>query len=242
VSWSEAPQRGYKRALRAHRLRVVMWVLLVLGLPLAITLKLVFSSADYGAAGGDQPGGEISARLVDRDGNPLAGQPVELQVWPAGGLPETVETRASDAQGRVTFRAPPAQGKYRLLAGGGELQRVGRERSFVDGDGRAVELEEVELVLVPGAVIELTFTRQGEPPTGRASLKLEGETQGGAFFGLAGTPISLTRNFEGGVCVLDGLPPLTGQITAEFADGASVSFKVSVGTGTSRLGYDLPGD
>ena len=225
--------------MRRHRLRLVVWVVLIVGLPLAILLQLALGERDYGAPIGEQPGGELRARVVDADGTPVVEHPVELQVWAAGALPQTHATQASDSQGRVVFQAPPVLGKYRLVAGGGALQRVGRECSFVDSAGGAVEVQEAELVLAPGAVIELVFTRLGGIPAGSGQLRLEGQTLDGALFGLLTAPVGMTRDFDAGRCVLDGLPPLSGQVSVHFTDGTELSFEVRAPAGTTSVAYEL---
>ena len=224
--------------LRRSRLRVVMWAVLVFGLPLSIVLQLWLGPAEFGAPAGEQPGGELLARVVDEAGDPVEGATVELQLWPVGAPAETHETRETDAEGRVRFDAPPLHGKYRLLTGGGAHQRVGRERSFVDGKGRPVELAEVVLERRPGVQLELSFTRSGSPVDG-GTVWLDATTLAGPLFGLLGAPITLEREFEGGECLLDGLPPLEGTVRVRFVDGTELEFRVEAREGTVELAYEV---
>lgn len=203
-----------------------MWVVMIVGLPLAIVSQLAWGPETLGAPDGEQPGGLLKVRIVLEDGTPVEGASVEFQVWPTGGEAETSFTAKADAEGRATAEVPAVRGKYRVLAGGGQWRRTGRERSFVDGRGEAVKLSEVELVLKPAAQARLIFTREDAAAPTSGQLRFNGKTREGALFGLLGHPIAVDREFEGGEILLDGLPPAKGELRVRFADGAVLNTKL----------------
>jgi len=225
-------------AMRRSRLRGVLWAVLVFGLPLSIVLQLWLGPTELGAPAGEQPGGELLARVVDEEGDPVEGADVELQLLPLGAEPSTHATAATDGEGRTRFDAPALHGKYRLLTGGGAYQRVGRERSFVDGRGRPVEQAEVVLEQRQGVQLDLSFSRAGSPMAG-GTVWLEAKTLAGPLFGLFGAPITLEREFEGGECLLDGLPPLEGMVRVRFLDGTELTFQVEARKGRVELAYEV---
>lgn len=225
-------------SLRRSRLRILMWAVLVFGLPLSIALQLWFGPAEFGAPVGEQPGGALLVRVVDEQGAPVTGAEVELQLLPLGAASSTHGTVSTDEEGRASFDAPPLHGKYRLLTGGGAFQRVGRERSFVDGRGRPVELPEAVLERRQGVQLDLSFTREGSSVDG-GTVWLEARTLEGPLFGLLGASIALEREFEGGACLLDGLPPLEGMVRVRFLDGTELAFRVEAREGRVELAYEV---
>lgn len=227
------------KGLRRQRVTLLVWALVLVGLPLAIVTQLVLGPENYGAPSGSQPGGKLEVRVVDEGDDPLVDHPVEFQLWRSGGLPETAVTLRSNREGRVVYDAPALEGKYRILAGGGDLQRVGRERSFVDDKGRPVELKEVELTLRPAAVLELTLTRTEDLSPASGEVTIVGKAKGGALFGLLGAPIKAGEPFADGYCELDGLPPFSGEVQVRFKDGAELRFTVDAGAGRTALAYEL---
>jgi len=225
--------------LERKGLRAGLWALIAVGLSLSIMLQAWIGQADLSAPAGEQPGGDLIARVVDEDGHPVVGHPVELEVWPSGSQPKVHATGETDEQGRVAFGAPALVGKYRILAGGGGHQRVGRERSFVDDEGRAVEPTEALLELREGVQLAMTFSRPEGSAVAGGTLWLDAMTLDGPLFGLLGAPIGLTREFEGESCLLDGLPPLEGAIRVRFLDGTELEFQVLAREGRVDLAYQI---
>ncbi len=224
---------------RLHRLRLISWAFVIVGLPISITLQLWLSRLSVGVASGDQPGGCLQVRLLDPGGEPAVGHTVELQLLPVGGPPRSFGTSTVNGEGRTAFAAPPLLGKYRLLAGGGGYRRVGRECSFLDAEGNEVEQAETLLELRQGVQIALSFTRKGGGRPAGGQVWLDGSTLDGPLLGLLGTPIELTQDFEGGECLLEGLPPLEGTVRVRFGTGAELEFQVRAESGRVELGYEL---
>lgn len=159
-----------------QRLRLVSWAFVLIVLPISIALQLWLSQISIGAAVGEQPGGTLRVRVLEPGGGPAQGHPVDLQLMPVNGEPRTHESREADREGWAVFEAPPLLGKYRLLAGGGSYQRVGRERSFIDRDGEPTEPAEAHLGLRDGVQISLTFTRRSGAAVAGGSLQLNATT------------------------------------------------------------------
>ena len=225
--------------IQSSRIRLLLWVLLIVGLPFAIVLQLWTADANYGAPVGDQAGGTLRARVVDQAGNPVPDVAVDLELWPLGGKPLVHQTQRTDALGEVAFEAPPLRGKYRLVTGGGEYQRVARERSFVDGKGREVELSTVELELRAGVQVQLGFKRREGAAVAGGSVHLVGRTLDGPLFGLIGRTVELEQEFEGDHCLLDGLPPFEGQVHIRLLDGTELDLHLEVPQGTASFSYQL---
>jgi hypothetical protein len=227
------------KSVERQGLRAGLWVLIAIGLSLSIMLQVWLGRTDLAVSVGEQPGGDLIARVVDEEGRPVVGHPVELEVWPSGGLPKVYATHETDAEGRVVFGAPALMGKYRLLAGGGSHQRVGRERSFVDEEGSVVEPSETLLELREGVQLALKFTREGGSSVAGGTLWLNATTLDGPLFGLLGAPIELTREFKAEACLLDGLPPLEGVIRVRFLDGTELEFQVLAKEDRVDLAYQI---
>lgn len=158
---------------------------------------------------------------------------------PVTGPSHTHETVEVDREGWAAFEAPPLLGKYRLLAGGGSYQRVGRERSFLGRGGEPVEPAEALLELREGVQISLNFTQGSGAPVTGGRLWLEATTLDGPLLGLLGAPIELAQDFEGGGCLLEGLPPLEGTVQVRFRMGTELEFQVRAESGRVELAYEL---
>ena len=222
-----------------HRLRLISWAFVIIGLPISIALQLWLSKISVGATAGEQPGGTLRVRVMEPGGEPARGHPVELQLLPVTGPARTHEILEADGEGWAAFEAPPLRGRYRLLAGGGFYQRVGRERSFLDREGERVEPTEVVLELRAGVQLSFTFTRGSGAPVAGGSLRLDATSLDGPLLGLLGAPIELVQDFEGGGCLLEGLPPLEGTVRVRFSMGTELEFQVRAESGRVELAYEL---
>lgn len=49
----------------------------------------------------------------------------------------------------------------------------------------------------------------------------------------------MTQEFEGGECLLEGLPPLAGTVRVRFRTGTELEFQVRAESGRVELAYEL---
>ena len=227
-----APEAG--RRVRAQGL---LLTLALLALPILVVSQLVGGTGEV--VSGSQPGGLLEGRVRDPEGEPLEGHEVILMLVPIDGEPTRQAAVDTDAAGHFSFQASPVEGKYRLVAGGGLLRRFFTEITMVDAEGRALTLDPVVLDLEPGAVLRIVLERDdGRPVTG-GTLVLEGTTTGEGLFNLLTYRIRLEREFEGGSCEVDGLPPLKGDLTIRLHSGDVVGDVVRLPAGITTRTYRL---
>lgn len=217
-------------------------LLLTLGLlapPLLVVAQLLSMHNAGEVVSGSQPGGLVEGRVRDPEGAPLAGHEVILMLLPEGGEPTQQAAALTDAAGRFSFQAPPLEGKYRLIAGGGLLRRTFLDITMVNDEGRTLTLEPVDLDLEPGALLRIVLEREdGRPVTG-GTLVLQGTTRGEGLFGLLAYGIRLEQEFEANTCEVGGLPPLKGDLTIRLRSGDVVADEVELPAGTTTLTYRL---
>lgn len=219
------------------RLRVALLVALFFGVPALLTLTLITSDFAQEAKHGLQPGGAIRGRLVGPEHAPAAGVEVELFLDPTRGTAGPCQPRVctrSDAQGAFELVAPPLDGRYTVVAGGGTWQHAARAFSFVGSDPRA----ECELELVPGCALEIRFVRRDGSPAGEGSFDLDGKA-GGFRFGFGRPPVREQGRIAAGVLRVDGLPPLKAHVLVRFDSGESLELELELAAGKKELDWKL---
>ncbi|MCP3916351.1 MAG: hypothetical protein GY711_12410 [bacterium] len=226
---------GERRDVRRSRLFAVLLTLVLVGLPFAVASRMLVSGV-VRVQPGDQPGGALHGRVVDRMRSPLADEEVEVFVVARDREPVSVGVFRTDAEGRFACDVPPAHGVYRLYAGGGELQRISRDVSLLDSADEAVEPEAIEFVLEPGCTLDVRFERAGGGRVGEGKLTLQRKP---ALFGLFEVPFSLTREFNSDGVVIDGLAPMTAVVFVRFASGFELAFEVELEAGTKVSRFTL---
>ncbi len=228
-----APGRPLK-----YRTVSLILILLLVGLPFLVMAQLLQGPLEQPVPPGPQPGGLLRVSVRGPDRQPLVGHSVSVELLPIDGPAADHAEVSTDGEGRVAFDLPPLDGRYRVQAGGGELRYLRREVTLIDGQGHPLDPGELELDLQEGAVIALTFQRSGGGSLG-GRVVLTGTTSDGPLFGMFGYRVSLEQEFEQGSCVLDGLPPLKGEVRVFFEDGQELRFDVAVPLGTTPLNFDL---
>lgn len=226
----------------ARRRVRALGLLLTLGL-LALPMLVVSSLLSPPHAGevvsGSQPGGLVEGSVRDPEGELLAGHEVILMLVPSAGEPTQGAVVHTDATGKFSFQAPPLEGKYRLIAGGGLLARTFLEITMVNAEGRALTLEPVDLDLEPGALLRIVLEREDGLPVTGGTLLLQGTTTGQGLFGLLSYGIRLEHDFEGNTCEVGGLPPLKGNLTIRLLSGDMVVDEVTLPAGSTTRTYRL---
>lgn len=213
-----------------QKLRLALIVAVFFAVPALLTLALIDSDHAQDAQRGLQPGGPIHGRVVGADGNGVGGVEVALLLDPStpAEAPEQVSASAhSGTDGRFELVAPPVNGRYTLVAGGGTWQRAARSFSFVGLDTS----KEFKLRVLPGCELEATFTRADGTPAGAGSYELEGRIRGGWFSFFGEPPVRRQGRLEGGFLHLEGLPPIDAQLGVRFDAGESLELKLDLQPG-----------
>jgi len=213
-----------------QRLRLTLIVAVFFALPALLTLTLISGDQKREALRGDQPGGPIRGRLLAPDGKGVAGIEIDLLLDPTdsskSGEPQAVRAQ-SGPEGRFELVAPPLEGRYTIVAGGGIWQHSAEAFSFV---GRKPG-EELALTLVPGCELEVSFTRADGRPAGTGSFDLEGRVRGGWFEFIGRPPLHRQGRVEQGLMMIDGLPPMQAQLSVRFDTGESLQLKLELEPG-----------
>ena len=235
---SPGPSPGPSAPPRVRAMGLLLTVGL-LALPMLVVSQLLSGPNAGEVVSGSQPGGLVEGRVRDPEGEPLAGHEVTLMLVPTDGEPTQEAVALTDVAGQFSFQAPPLEGKYRLLAGGGLLRRTALDITMVNDEGRVLTLEPARLDLERGALLRIVLEREdGRPVTG-GTLMLQGTTSGEGLFNLVVYGIRLEQEFEGDTCEKGGLPPLKGDLTIRLRSGDVVSDKVALPAGTTTRTYRL---
>jgi hypothetical protein len=217
-----------------RRLRLLLIVAVFFGVPALLTLALIDSDHAQEAQRGLQPGGAIRGRVLGPDGKGVAGVELDLLLDPSapGAAPaEAIAARAeSTAEGRFELAAPPLEGRYTVVAGGGTWQRVARSFSFV-GEGAS---EEFTLAVLPGCELEAEFTREDGSAAGAGSFELEGHTRGGWFVIFGQPPVRVQGRVEDGKLRAEALPPMKAKLRVHFVTGESLELELELEPGKTR--------
>lgn len=216
-----------------RRLRLLLIVAVFFGVPALLTLALIDSDHAQDAQRGLQPGGPIAGRVLGPDGKGLAGVELDLLLDPTTSTtpPEAVAVRAqSGPEGRFELAAPPLDGRYTVVAGGGTWQRVARSFSFVGRDAG----EEFTLRVLPGCELEVQFTRANGSAAGAGSFELEGHTRGGWFVIFGQPPVRVQGRVEEGRLRVEALPPMKAKLRVHFVTGESLELELELEPGTTR--------
>lgn len=218
---------------------LLVGILVCLGLPFAVVSQLYSPRSLATVPSGNQPGGNITGRLVTEDDRPVADHTVELHLVVGEGRRVHGSTR-TDAQGLFEITAPPIAGHYLLEAGGGEFQRVVRGVSYLTEEGEVRAPEPLELVLPPGATLRVTLTRADGRPVSSGTLYLEGRVVSDFLFGLVPVGIRLERSLDAGSVVIDGLPSARGDVRIVLENGDRVEFPFELEAGqTLERAFEL---
>jgi uncharacterized GH25 family protein len=188
-----------------------------LAAPLAITLH---------------PASALSGRVVDRAGRPVGGARVRLEVERRRGSGMTRwsvgDDVGTDETGSFRFAAvDPGLALLTVVAPGFQTARVAELEVAAGAD-----LEGVEIVLAPGAVV-----------SGRV-VNADGRPQAGATVGVL-TPEDFpgtgTPTDGNGAYRLDGVEPGPRRVAATGPEGDRVVAELDVVAGENRLDFRLPG-
>lgn len=236
-----AARRAIPPGARPARSRAVLVLLLlvIVGLPLAITGSLFVARDSMPATVGDQPGGPIEGRLRDPEGVPLSGVRVQLFLVDEGGGVDPCSETLSGADGRFHFEAPAHRGKYALRAGGDAWVVDGREFSFLDREGKPIEPRDLQWRLEPGCRLAIELIRATDRYDDSGHYELRGRLHRGIAFGLVRPELRLPGEFEGGRIDVGGLPPLAGSLTIFLDNGDEVELELDLVPGVVRRELEL---
>lgn len=227
-----------RESLRLARLRTLMFALLLVGLPLAVSISLIAGRSALPATAGPQPGGLIRGSVQLADDGPASDVPVELVVIALdGSTPARVETR-TDEDGRFALEAPPVEGKYAIVAGGGELRRTVREFSFLDSKSQPIDPGELELSVVPGVALTIELVRVSARYVNSGRYELRARVHDGPF-GILPSELTDGDEFDDGRIELDGLPPFEGTLLLFLSNGDEVTLNLKLAPGTHHRSVEL---
>ena len=168
------------------KVTLVLVLLFLFGIPAIVVTGLLFGSVTpVFASDQDQPGGHVSGKVVDADGNPLAGISVEIGAASESGAVHELDVIVTSADGSFEATLPAHRGFYDISAGGGVWRRSGTSFSFLDREGELRTPRPVELELEPGCDLTIEIVEADGSPAGDGSYDLSGEYQSGMLFGLA---------------------------------------------------------
>ncbi len=219
------------------RLRVALLVSLFFGVPALLTLALITSDYAQEAKRGLQPGGTIRGLLVGPERQPAAGVDVELFLDPTHGSPGPSQPRVhttSDEHGVFELHAPPLDGRYTIVAGGGTWQHAARSFSFVGVEKPG----ECRIELVPGCALEIRFAHADGSLPGEGSFDLDGSPRGFAL-GFGRPAVREQGHISGGVLRVDALPPMKAHVLVRFDSGESLELELELEAGKKELGWKL---
>ncbi len=215
-----------------QRLRLALIVLVFFGVPALLTLGLIRSDHAQDAQRGLQPGGPVRGRVLGPDGQGEPGVEMRLLLDPSSpeARQESIAARAtSGTEGRFELAAPPLDGRYTVVAGGGTWQHAARSFSFVGAS-------EHELVLhvLPGCELEARFTRADGSAAGAGSYDLEGQPSGGWFSFLGEPARRYQGRLENGGLHLEGLPPMDVRLFVRLDTGESLELELRLELGRTQ--------
>jgi hypothetical protein len=221
-----------------QRLRLALIVAVFFAVPALLTLSLIDSDHAQEAQRGSQAGGPIRGRVLGPEGQGIAGVELGLLLDPSAAEPppDSFAARAqSGPEGRFELEAPPLEGRYTVVAGGGTWQHAARSFSFV---GREAS-EELTLRVLPGCELEARFTRSDGSPAGAGSFQLEGRARGGwlSFFGPP--PVRRQGRVENGQLHVDALPPMDARLFVRFDTGESIELELELEPGRTQKNVRL---
>lgn len=213
---------------------LVLWLLILLGLPLIVLGQLVRRGHPIVPLT-EQPGGTIRGVVTGPDGSPQDEAPVELWLVAMDLVRTRIQVVETDAEGRFTFDAPPLEGRYELRAGGELLRRTVVEHSLTGGAGE----REVAIDLEPGAVLEVEVLRADGRRVGDGEALLVGKADEAPLLGLFNPELRIPAEVRDGRLRLDGLPLLEGRLQIRLDAGDAASRDVRLVAGENRIEWVL---
>lgn len=222
---------GGRPSGRRSRALLILFLMLIVGLPLAILGSLLGSRGSLPATSGEQPGGTIEGRLVDEQEAPLRGLPVRLFLISDEGEVALDHEVTTAADGAFSLVAPPHRGKYEIRVGGGEWVHSRRELSFLDRNGTPIELPPLELGLEPGCTLRVDLERTSDRYADSGRYELHGRLSQGLTLGLVRPALRLSGEFESGRIEIGGLPPLEGKLAIFLDNGDAVELPLELEPG-----------
>lgn len=218
----------------------ILMLLVLLGLPFAVSMQLQGFRENVPPAFVDQPGGPLQGVLTDPAGEPVPNVDVFLFVEDASDRRNVAETQ-SDAEGRWSLRAPAApEAIYFLRIGSGPWRWDGQRLTLVDADGEARDLEPIETQLEAGCTIVLSLTRKDGRPSGPGQAVVEGVYGGGGLFDPFQRRLRREERFEEASAIrIEGLPALKGELQLQLDSGVPVKVPIELKVGENALSYEL---
>lgn len=214
-------------------------LLFLFGVPALVVGALLFASPRVASVrSGAQPGGEFTGLLTNPDGNPVAEVPVRVRFISDGERPEDLEF-TSGPDGTFAIEVPPIEGRYDLIAGGGDWQDVVYPMSFLDREGNEITVPQLEIELKPAARVEIELVDSSGAPLGDGEYRLNGKFASGLLLGFHDARLGSNGNFIGGRVSLDGLPELEGTLDIVLDSGQDVQLQLDLSAGTYRQRIEL---
>lgn len=215
-----------RRGLRVGSLTILLMILFV---PYLMTLQVQKLSGGAPVESGPQPGGTLRGQVHDGDGQPLADLEVELYLADREGARERLASASSDEQGFFEFEAPPCEGHYLVHIGGGPWRRLVRPLSLIGSELVAGDvLPELEFELRPGASLEVELVRKNGREVVGGVLRLNGQLGASWPWNRLSPGVHLEQEFQGSTVLIDGLPPLRGEVQIDLEGGARLKFELEL--------------
>ncbi len=176
-------------------------------------------------------GGDLTGVVRDDAGKPVAGATIFVRSangrWISG-----ISRCMTDAAGRYTYR-DLAPGRVTVAAQKGELTCADHGPVTIAEGGAA----ELDLVLVAGAVLEISSLVDGEPVRATVYVLDESGRQLGGRLAAADLESLITEGFSSRVCKVGPVPPGRYEVVGTTAEGhhAKRSVTVRVGQTTRKV-------
>ena len=222
---------------------VLLLLLFIFGVPALVTAGLLFAGPRVVASvpDGKQPGGEFEGRVVDGEGDPIAGMKVRVFLRDEAGAMDEIDALTTDGDGKFQGTVPEHEGHYLVDAGGvGTWQGTGHAFSFLDREGNPHELRPIELELRAGAHLVLELVDGSGDPMGDGELRMEGRFSSPYLFGLVDGSLSSSQSIRAGRIEMEGLPaPMETKIhiTLDSGESAELELQVQPGRQVERIEF-----
>lgn len=218
--------------LGLQRLRVVLLVLTVFGVPMVLMASyLVMRGAAFRAPFADQPGGTLQGIVLHEDGTAADGSMVSILLHRRDARPEPYRTARTDADGRFRAEVPPLDGCYIVVAGGGTWIESAREVSLAGGDE-----PDLEFTLMPGCELTMRLERRDGSRIRGGDYEL---IRMDSSFGFKVPSAAVVGEFRGAEFTRGGLRPGNWTAKIELDDGTDVEFTLD-GLAAGRIAPKLP--
>ncbi len=175
-----------------------------------------------------RPGIALSGRVVDPDGNPLAG----AKVAAFGDMWQRISSALSNERGEYELKGLNPSGAMLTASAPGYVSSFKAPRRSGTGEPIGSESSEYDIVLVPSAVIQGRVVGPGGKPLGGVHVRMNLSFDMSIYVDvLTGGPSSIT-NSQGDYTIEGGAEGMEGHVIARcqgFLDARTETFKMTPG-------------